>query len=60
MAYTRNGVYALLKRLDMVWISAGSVSPNVNPAMQADFRKNFVWEAQAVLPPEVHTEQVDI
>ena len=33
--YTLDGVYELLKRLDMAWISARSVSPNANPARQA-------------------------
>ncbi len=42
VAYTLNGVYELLKRLDMVWISARSVSPTANPARQAEFKKN-VW-----------------
>ena len=37
--YTLNGVYELLNRLDMVWISARSVSPNANPARQAEFKK---------------------
>ena len=39
VVYTLNGVYELLKRLDMVWISARSVSPNANPAKQAEFKK---------------------
>nr|WP_314623335.1 winged helix-turn-helix domain-containing protein [uncultured Noviherbaspirillum sp.] len=41
VTYTLNGVYELLKRLDMVWISARSVSPNANPAMQAEFKKKL-------------------
>ena len=41
VAYTLNGVYELLKRLDMVWISARSVSPNTNPAKQAEFKKKL-------------------
>jgi hypothetical protein len=60
VVYTLNGVYELLKRLDMVWISARSVSPNANPARQAEFKKNFDREVQAVLPPEIHLEQVGI
>jgi transposase len=39
--YTLNGVYELLKRLDMAWISARSVSPNANPARQAEFKKTW-------------------
>ena len=60
VAYTLNGVYELLKRLDMVWISARSVSPNADPAKQAEFKKNFAQEVQAALPPDVSIEQVDI
>lgn len=37
--YTLNGVYELLKRLDMAWISARSVSPNADPLKQAEFKK---------------------
>ena len=37
--YTLDGVYDLLKRLDMVWISGRSVSPNVDPLKQAEFKK---------------------
>jgi len=29
--YSLNGVYDLLKRLDMVWISARAVSPQADP-----------------------------
>lgn len=39
VTYTLNGVYELLKRLDMAWISARSVSPNANPNKQAEFKK---------------------
>ena len=60
VAYTLNGVYELLKRLDMVWISARAVSPNANPARQAEFKKNFAQEVQAVLPPDVPVKQVDV
>ena len=41
VAYSLNGVYDLLKRLDMAWISARSVSPNANPVKQAEFKKNL-------------------
>ena len=37
--YSLNGVYELLKRLDMAWISARSVSPNADPVKQAEFKK---------------------
>jgi transposase len=41
VVYTLNGVYELLKRLDMAWISARSVSPHANPAKQAEFKKKL-------------------
>jgi transposase len=31
VAYSLNGVYDLLKRLDMAWISARSISPHADP-----------------------------
>jgi transposase len=41
VVYTLNGVYELLKRLDMAWISVRSVSPNADPAKQAEFKKKL-------------------
>jgi transposase len=41
VTYSLNGVYDLLKRLDMVWISARSVSPHADPVKQAEFKKNL-------------------
>jgi transposase len=41
VAYSLNGVYDLLKRLDMAWISARSISPHADPAKQAAFKKNL-------------------
>jgi len=39
VAYSLNGVYELLKRLGIVWISARSRSPYADPVRQADFEK---------------------
>ncbi|WP_323745047.1 winged helix-turn-helix domain-containing protein [Noviherbaspirillum malthae] len=39
MAYSLNGVYELLKRLGIVWISARSRSPYADPVRQADCEK---------------------
>jgi transposase len=39
VVYTLNGVYELLKRLNMAWISVRSVSPHANPVKQAEFKK---------------------
>ena len=50
------GVYALLKRLNMVGKSARSVNPNANPAQQATCKKSLVREGQTVLPPHVPIE----
>ena len=41
VTYSLNGVYDLLKRLDMAWISARSVSPHADPVKQAEFKKNW-------------------
>jgi transposase len=41
VSYSLNGVYDLLKRLDMAWISARSISPHADPVKQAEFQKNF-------------------
>jgi transposase len=41
VAYSLNGVYDLLKRLDMAWISARSISPHADPVKQAAFKKNL-------------------
>jgi transposase len=59
VAYTLNGAYELLNRLDMAWISVRSVSPNANPAKQAEFKKSSAQQGLAVLPPDVPLEQVE-
>ena len=41
VTYSLNGVYDLLKRLDMAWISARSISPHADPVKQAEFKKNL-------------------
>jgi transposase len=41
VVYRLNGVYDLLKRLDMAWITARSVSPHANAAKQAAFKKFY-------------------
>jgi transposase len=41
VVYRLNGVYDLLKRLDMAWITARSVSPHANAARQAAFKKFY-------------------
>jgi transposase len=39
VAYSLNGIYELLKRLRIVWISARSRNPYADPIRQADFEK---------------------
>lgn len=39
--YTLNGVYTLLRRLGMSWISARSKHPRSNIESQEEFKKNF-------------------
>jgi transposase len=42
VAYSLNGVYDLMRRLGMVWISARAVSPCADPVAQAEFKKTFL------------------
>ena len=60
VAYSLNGVYDLMKRLGMVWISARAVSPYADPVAQAEFKKNFAQEVETTLPQGIAPEQVDI
>ena len=39
--YSLDGVYHLLKRLGMVWISVRSIHPEADPLAQAEFKKKF-------------------
>ncbi|MBH1979450.1 MAG: winged helix-turn-helix domain-containing protein [Comamonadaceae bacterium] len=41
VAYSLNGVYDLMKRLGMVWISARALSPYADPVAQAEFKKKL-------------------
>jgi transposase len=41
LAYSLNGVYHLLKRLNLVWISARAISPHADPVAQAEFKKKL-------------------
>ncbi len=58
--YTLSGTYDLLKRLDLVWITARSKHPKSDPKVQEVFKKNFAVEVKKVLPENVTPEQVDI
>ncbi len=40
VAYSLNGVYDLMKRLDIVWIFARAVSPSADPVAQTEL--NYV------------------
>ena len=41
VAYSLNGVYDLLKRLGLVWISARALKPYADPVAQAEFKKKL-------------------
>ena len=41
VAYSLNGVYDLMKRLGLVWMSARAVSPYADPVAQAEFKKKL-------------------
>lgn len=43
--YSRNGVYPLLKRLEMAWISVRAVHPDADPLAQAEFKKKLPSES---------------
>jgi transposase len=45
VAYSLSGVYDLMKRLGMVWISARTVSSSADPVAQAEFKKNVTTQA---------------
>ena len=59
VTYSLNGVYDLLKPLDMAWISGRSISPHADPVKKAKIKK-FVQQVEAVLPIGLRLEQVDI
>lgn len=46
VACSLNGVYALLKRLGLVWISARAVSPCADPVAQTEFKKTVSKKSQ--------------
>jgi transposase len=58
--YTPTGVYRLLKRLKMVWITVRSIHPDADPAAQEEFKKKFWEKVEEILPEGVAKEQVDI
>lgn len=39
--YSLDGVYHLLKRLKMAWISVRSINPDADPTAQEEFKKKF-------------------
>ena len=51
VAYSLSCVYDLIKRLGLVWISARALKPCADPVAQAEFKKNFIQEVAATLPP---------
>jgi transposase len=52
--YSLDGVYHLLKRLGMVWISARSVNPDADPLAQAEFKKKLRSESASHLASRRH------
>jgi transposase len=58
--YSLNGVYHLLERLGMSWISARAISPQADLLAQAAFKKMFALQVQSVVPPHVTSDQIDI
>ncbi|MDY6896032.1 MAG: IS630 family transposase [Thermotogota bacterium] len=58
--YSLSGVYELLKRLKLVWITVRSTHPKADPEEQKAFKENFNEKAKEVLPDHVKPENVDI
>jgi len=58
--YTLSGVYDLLKRLNIVWITVRSKHPKANPEKQKDFKDNFSAKAEEALPDDIELKNVDI
>lgn len=57
VTYTLNGLSKLLKRLDMVWVSARPVSPNANRAGRAEFQKKLSLKVQATVMPFAYSRK---
>lgn len=57
--YSLNGVYDVLECLDMVCISAPGESRSRSGGA-GGIQINFARKVQAVLPPNIQSEQVDI
>jgi transposase len=58
--YSLSGVYDLLKRIGMVWITGRTVHPNADMEAQNEFRDNFTEKAKDVLPADIDINKVDI
>lgn len=58
--YGLNGIYELLKRLRIVWITCRSRHPKADPEAQEEFKEHFPEEVKEVLPENVKVEDVDI
>ena len=60
VAYSLNGVYDRMKRLNMAWISARAISPYADPVAQAEFKKTFSQNVLAAVPPGTPPESTDV
>ena len=58
--YSLSGVYDLLNRLNIVWITGRSRHPEADAESQRDFKEHFVEKAKEVLPEDVEPETVDV
>jgi transposase len=58
--YSLSGVYDLLGRLGIVWITGRSSHPKADPEAQKDFKENFAEKAKEVLPEGIDHNKVDI
>lgn len=60
VVYSLSGVYDLLDRLGLVWITGRSRHPKADPKDQKEFRENFAEKAKEVLPENVDPDKVNI
>jgi transposase len=58
--YTLDGVYKLLQRLNLVWISGRSIHPKANIEEQKIFKENFVDRVKEEIPEHIKLKNVDI
>ncbi|TFH64415.1 MAG: IS630 family transposase [Gemmatimonadales bacterium] len=60
VTYSLRGVYELLDRANVAWITGRSQHPKGNPAKQEEFKASFGERVKKAIPENVPIENVDI